>query len=71
MTQQQPENGRTTVLMPVNHYLPGYKAGGPIRKLSSLVEGLGDEYTFKVVTKDRDFGDRTAYSGVPLMRGAS
>ena len=61
---QQPEKASTTVLMPINHYLPGYKAGGPIRKLSSLVEQLGDEYTFKVVTKDRDFGDPTPYEGV-------
>ena len=61
---QQPEKARTTVLMPINHYLPGYKAGGPIRKLSSLVEQLGDEYTFKVVTKDRDFGDPTPYEGI-------
>ncbi|MCE2463814.1 MAG: glycosyl transferase family 1, partial [Dehalococcoidia bacterium] len=63
---QQPENDRATVLMPINHYLPGYKAGGPIRKLASLVEGLGGEYTFKVVTKDRDFKDRTAYPGVAI-----
>ena len=63
---QQPEKARTTVLMLTNHYLPGYKAGGPTRTLANLVEQLGDEYAFKVVTKDRDFSDRTAYAGVAI-----
>ena len=57
---------RTTVLLLTNHYLPGYKAGGPIRALSNVVEQLGGEYAFKVVTKDRDFKDRTAYVGVAI-----
>ena len=63
---KQPQNVRTTVLMPIHHYLPGYRSGGPIRKLSNLVQGLGDEYTFKVVTRDRDSGDKTPYPGVAI-----
>ncbi len=45
-------------------YLPGYKAGGPIRSLANLVEKLGDEFNFKIVTKDRDFNDIRPYSGI-------
>ena len=65
MTQRAKKN-RTTVLLLANHYLPGYKAGGPTRTLANLMEQLGGEYTFKVVTKDRDFKDRTAYVGVAI-----
>lgn len=43
------------------HYLPGYKAGGPLRTIANLVEWLGDEFLFKIVTSDRDFQDQSPY----------
>ena len=49
------------VLIMTDHYLPGYKAGGPIRTLANVVEQLEREFRFKVITKDRDFGDRVPY----------
>lgn len=45
-------------------YLPGYKAGGPIQSLVNMVDRLGDEYSFKIVTQDRDLGDSCPYSGI-------
>ena len=42
-------------------YLPGWKMGGPVRSLSALVEALGDEFHFKVVTRDRDFKEKQSY----------
>lgn len=51
-------------LVVTSHYLPGYKAGGPIRSVANLVELLGDELSFLVVTSDRDFGDDSAYPGI-------
>lgn len=47
-------------------YLPGYKAGGPIRSISNLVAVLGNELQFKIITADRDLGESTPYSGVKL-----
>ena len=35
-------------------YLPGYKAGGPIRSIENLVARLGRELHFKILTADRD-----------------
>ena len=49
------------ILVLADHYLPGVKAGGPIRTLSSLVARLGDEFAFWVLTRDRDFGDAQPY----------
>lgn len=54
------------VLAPCDYYLPGYKAGGPIRTLAGAVERLQDEFLFKVVTRDRDLGDTTPYLGVAV-----
>jgi glycosyltransferase involved in cell wall biosynthesis len=56
------------VLMLVKHYLPGFKSGGPIRSLANLVERLGDEFDFTIVTYDRDSGDQRPYPH--LSRGA-
>ena len=48
------------------YYLPGYKAGGPIRTLTNMVDHLGDEFGFNIVTADRDFGDTKPYPGIKL-----
>lgn len=52
------------VLAVLDYYLPGYKAGGPVRTVANLIERLGDEFEFSVLTSDRDLGDRQPYSNV-------
>lgn len=56
--------GLISVLVFSNHYLPAYKAGGAFRIVAGIVEGLGDELEFKVVTLDRDLGDARPYPGI-------
>lgn len=46
------------------HYLPGFKAGGPIRSLANMAEALGDEIRFFIATTDRDLGDAEPYPEV-------
>lgn len=46
------------------YYLPGYKAGGPIRTLSGMVDRLGNDHQFQIVTSDRDSGDTRPYPGI-------
>jgi glycosyltransferase involved in cell wall biosynthesis len=55
-----------SVLLFTRYYAPGYRAGGPIRALVNLVGQLGNEFTFNIVTTDRDSGDTAPYSGVVL-----
>ena len=55
---------RLTVLTFVGNYLPGYKAGGILRSLVNAVDHLSQEFDFKIVTRDRDLGDRDPYPGV-------
>jgi glycosyltransferase involved in cell wall biosynthesis len=54
------------VLCFVDHYLPGYKAGGPTRTIINMVGGLGDEIDFHIVTRDRDFGSDEPFKGVDI-----
>src|SRR5262249_25117406 len=55
---------RPRVLVSCDHYLPGVKAGGPIRSISGLVSALGSELDFRIVTRDRDLGADERYAGV-------
>ncbi len=57
----QPISARPVVLAFTRHYLPGFRAGGPIRSIANLVERLGDEFEFRIVTSDRDMGDKEKY----------
>ena len=56
------------VVVILNAYLPGYKAGGPIRTIENLVLALGSEFRFRIVTVDRDIGDRSPYQDIAVNR---
>ena len=47
----------------MGRYLPGYKDGGPVRSIKNLTDRLGNEYDFRILTCDRDHGDKAPYPG--------
>ena len=49
------------ILTFLDYYLPGFRAGGPVRTVSSMVSLLSGRFDFLIVTLDRDFGDHEAY----------
>ena len=57
---------RPVILAFSRAYLPGFRSGGPIRTLSNMVEQLGRELDFRVVTFDRDSGESAPYDGIDL-----
>lgn len=54
------------ILIFVSYYIPGYKAGGPLRTIANMVEHLGHDFEFWIVTSDRDQGDVDAYQNLLL-----
>lgn len=52
------------VLVIISNYLPGEKSGGPVRTTSNMVEWLGDDFNFRILTSDRDIGDENPYSHI-------
>ena len=50
----------------MGRYLPGYKDGGPVRSIKNLTDFLGEDYFFKILTCDRDHGDRDTYSKIKV-----
>lgn len=59
------------ILIILSTYLPGYKAGGPIKTILNLVDQLGHELKFYIVTSDRDLGDQYPYPGIKLNEWCS
>ena len=57
---------RPTILTFVRYYLPGYKSGGPVRTIANLVDALGDELDFRIITADRDALESTPYADVAI-----
>ena len=55
-----------TVLVFIRYYLPGFKSGGPVRTISNMVDHLGDQINFKIITLDRDYGDKNSFPGLKV-----
>lgn len=43
------------VLVFIDWYLPGYRAGGPVSSCANMVRALKDEINFKIVTRNKDY----------------
>lgn len=52
------------VLVFIDWYLPGYKAGGPVRSMANMTAHLSDEIDFYIVTRNSEYGDNTPYKDV-------
>lgn len=58
------KNKNPIILTFIRYYLPGYKSGGPVRTIANLVDHLGDEFNFCIITSDRDVLDDVPYPAV-------
>ncbi|MDF2437035.1 MAG: glycosyl transferase family protein [Bacteroidota bacterium] len=52
------------ILVFIDWYLPGYKAGGPIQSVANLVAHLRDDYDFSIVTRDTDYCETIPYPNI-------
>lgn len=55
---------RPEILIFVHHYLPGVRAGGPVRSVANMVHWLGEDITFKILTDICDLGSSEAYPNI-------
>jgi glycosyltransferase involved in cell wall biosynthesis len=56
------------VLISIDWYLPGYKAGGPIQSCANLVAHLKGEYAFYIITRNIDYVSSEPYPGIPANK---
>ncbi len=52
------------VLVFIDWYSPGFKAGGPVRSLVNMVDHLRDRIDFYIVTTDTEYTEITPYTGI-------
>lgn len=57
-------NGKRKILVLADWYVPGYKAGGPIRSVSNIVNTFKEEFDFSLVTRDTDYLEDKPYPGI-------
>ena len=57
---------RPRVLCFISHYLPGYRSGGPSKSVFNLINHLGNNFEFFIITSDRDVLDKKPYSSVKI-----
>jgi len=56
------------ILIFIDWFLPGYKAGGPIRSVANIVNSLSEYFEFYIITSDRDLGDEKSYENIELNK---
>ena len=52
---------KPVILIFTHYYVPGYKAGGPLRSIENLCSRLAEHFDFLILTSDRDIGDSSPY----------
>lgn len=57
---------RKKLIIFIDWFEPGFKAGGPIRSIVNFIHHLKNEIDIYVVTGDRDAGDRSPYKDIVI-----
>jgi glycosyltransferase involved in cell wall biosynthesis len=52
------------VLVFIDWYLPGYKAGGPISSCANMLNALRNEFEFMMITRDKDYLEHEPYPNI-------
>ncbi len=52
------------ILVFIDWFLPGYKAGGPIRSVANMIEHLSEDFIFKIITADTDYLEIEPYKNI-------
>lgn len=56
---------KPVILTFTDWYLPGYKAGGPVRSLANLTAHTNEHFHYRIVTRNTDYLSNKGYPGVP------
>lgn len=54
------------ILIFTRYYLPGFRAGGPVRSVANLVFALNTVFDFRIVCYERDLGSNQSYPNIKI-----
>ncbi|MBX2959511.1 MAG: glycosyltransferase [Flavobacteriales bacterium] len=52
------------ILIFIDWFTPGFKAGGPIKSVTNIVKSLVNDFDIFIITSDRDIEDQQSYSNI-------
>ncbi|MCB9364231.1 MAG: glycosyltransferase [Flavobacteriales bacterium] len=55
---------KPTILIFIDWFTPGFKAGGPIKSVTNIVQSLANDFNIFIITSDRDIEEQTPYSNI-------
>lgn len=58
------ETSKKKILVFIDWFLPGYKAGGPVRSMANMVDHLSDCFDFYIVTRNTEYLEIEPYRGI-------
>lgn len=58
------ETSKKKILVFIDWFLPGYKAGGPVRSMANMVDHLSDRFDFYIVTRNTEYLEIEPYRGI-------
>lgn len=64
MGKDSDANNLPVILIFSRYYLPGFRAGGPVRSVANLVDALKTKFQIKVVCSNVDHGSASPYAGI-------
>lgn len=56
--------GKKKILILIDWFTPGYRAGGPVQSCRNLCMAIGSDYDIFVLTTDTDHGENQPYQGI-------
>lgn len=62
--KEAPLNCKPTILIFTRYFLPGFRAGGPIRSIANLVSVLNKSFNFYIVCFEMDHGSNRRYPNI-------
>ena len=57
-------NSKKKILIFIDWFTPGYKAGGPVSSVVNLIENLSQEFEFMIITTDCEYLETLPYSNI-------
>ncbi len=54
------------ILILSDYYVPAFKAGGPVRTIEAMIHHLNCEFSFLIITRDRDHGDVSSFKDIKV-----
>ena len=54
------------ILIFIDWFTPGFKAGGPIKSITNIINSLSDNFDFYIISSDRDINEESSYKNLKL-----